>query len=91
MNDLFLSLLRVLVSLAIVILLILIILPYLLPFIQKFKWMRNGKDSHIKLKNVIPISKNMFLVELEIKEKLFVVAINERTIKVIYKDEVDNT
>lgn len=91
MTDLFFSLLRVLLSLAIVIVIILITLPYLLPLMQRFKWIKDSKDSHIKLKRAIPIGKNIFLVELEIKDKLFVLAISEKTIKIIYKDEIANT
>jgi len=33
----------------------------------------------------------MFVIELEIKGKLFVVAMSEGAVEVIYKDDVDNT
>ncbi len=88
MTDLFFNLLRVLISLAIVIVLILILLPYLVPLLQKWRWAKEDKDSSVKLKRIIPIGRNMFLIELEIKGRLFVVAINEKAVEVIYKDEV---
>ncbi|MEW6656660.1 MAG: hypothetical protein AB1353_07310 [Aquificota bacterium] len=91
MTDFFLSLLRVLVALGIVIVLILITLPYLLPLLQRLKWTKEEKGSDIKLKRLIPIGRNMFLIELEIKGKLFVVAMSEGAVEVIYKDEADNT
>ncbi|HAV40077.1 MAG TPA: hypothetical protein DCX31_03235 [Aquificaceae bacterium] len=91
MTDFFLSLLRVLVALGIVIVLILITLPYLLPLLQRIRWTKEEKGSDIKLKRLIPIGRNMFLIELEIKGKLFVVAMSEGAVEVIYKDEADNT
>lgn len=91
MTDFFISLLRVLVALGIVIVLILITLPYLLPLLQRIRWTKEEKGSDIKLKRLIPIGRNMFLIELEIKGKLFVVAMSEGAVEVIYKDEADNT
>ncbi len=91
MTDFFLSLLRVLVALGIVIVLILITLPYLLPLLQRLKWTKEEKGSDVKLKRLIPLGRNMFVIELEIKGKLFVVAMSEGAVEVIYKDEADNT
>ncbi|MFN7065542.1 MAG: hypothetical protein ACK4OF_05295 [Aquificaceae bacterium] len=90
MTDLSFSLLRVLIALAIVVIIILITLPYILPFIQRLKWIRSDKGSQIKLKGIIPIGRNAFLVELEIKGKLFIIAMGENFAKVIYKDEAGN-
>jgi flagellar biogenesis protein FliO len=91
MTDFFISLLRVLVALGIVIVLILIALPYLLPLLQRLKWTKEEKGSDVKLKRLIPLGRNMFVIELEIKGKLFVVAMSEGAVEVIYKDDVDNT
>ena len=91
MTDFFISLLRVLVALGIVIVLILITLPYLLPLLQRLKWTKEEKGSDVKLKRLIPLGRNMFVIELEIKGKLFVVAMSECAVEVIYKDDVDNT
>ena len=91
MTDFFISLLRVLVDLGIVIVLILITLPYLLPLLQRLKWTKEEKGSDVKLKRLIPLGRNMFVIELEIKGKLFVVAMSEGAVEVIYKDDVDNT
>ncbi|MEZ0338274.1 MAG: hypothetical protein ABWK02_08715 [Aquificaceae bacterium] len=91
MTDFFISLLRVLVALGIVIVLILITLPYLLPLLQRLKWTKEEKGSDVKLKRLIPLGRNMFVIELEIKGKLFVVAMSEGAVEVIYKDEADNT
>lgn len=87
MTDLFFSFLRALVALGIVIVLILITLPYLLPLLQRLRWTREEKGSEIKLRRVIPLGRNMLLVELEIKGKLFVLAITESAVEVVYKDE----
>ncbi len=87
MTDLFFNFLRALVALGIVIVLILITLPYLLPLLQRLRWTREEKGSEIKLRRVIPLGRNMLLVELEIKGKLFVLAITEGAVEVVYKDE----
>lgn len=90
MIDFFFSLLRVLVALGIVIVLILITLPYILPLLQRLKWSREEKGSDVKIKRIIPFGRNMYVIELEIKGKLFVVVISEGAVEVIYRDEVDN-
>lgn len=90
MTELFFSLLRMLIALAIVVVIMLITLPYLLPLLQRIKWVKGDKDSQIKLKGIIPIGRNIFLVELEIRGKLYVMAIGEKFAKVVYKDEVSN-
>ncbi len=87
MTDLFLSFLRVLVALSVVIFLILITLPYLLPLLQRLRWTREEKGSEIKLRRVIPLGRNILLVELEIRGKLFVLAITEGAVEVVYRDE----
>lgn len=89
MTDFFFSLLRVLVALGIVIVLILITLPYLLPLLQRLRWTKEEKGSEVKLRRVIPLGRNMLLVELEIKGKLFVLALTEGAVEVVYRDEVD--
>ncbi|MDW8433311.1 MAG: hypothetical protein RMK35_00740 [Aquificaceae bacterium] len=91
MTEFFLSLLRVLVALGIVIVLILLTLPYLLPLFQKLKWTRDDRDSRVRLRKVIPLGRSMFLMELEIKGRLFVVAMTEGAVEVLYKDEADNS
>ncbi len=87
MTDLFLSFLRALIALGVVIVLILITLPYLLPLLQRLRWTREEKGSEIKLRRVIPLGRNILLVELEIKGKLFVLAITEGAVEVVYRDE----
>ncbi|QID33399.1 hypothetical protein [Pampinifervens florentissimum] len=87
MTDFFLSFLRALIALGIVIVLILITLPYLLPLLQRLRWTREEKGSEIKLRRVIPLGRNMLLVELEIRGKLFVLAITEGAVEVVYRDE----
>ncbi|MDW8095541.1 MAG: hypothetical protein RMI51_01935 [Aquificaceae bacterium] len=91
MTEFFLSLLRVLVALGIVIVLILLTLPYLLPLFQRLKWTRDDRDSQVRLRKVIPLGRSMFLIELEIKGRLFVVAMTEGAVEVLYKDEADNS
>lgn len=91
MTDFFFSLLRVLIALGIVIVLILIILPHILPLFQRLRWIREDKESEVKLKRIIPLGRNIMLIELEIKGKLFVVALSEGAAEVIYKDENNNS
>ncbi len=87
MTDLFLSFLRALIALGIVIVLILITLPYLLPLLQRLRLTREENGSEIKLRRVIPLGRNILLVELEIRGKLFVLAITEGAVEVVYRDE----
>ncbi len=91
MMDFFFSFLRVLVALGIVVVLILITLPYILPLFQRLRWKGEEKNSEVRLKRVIPLGRNVLLVELEIKGKLFVLAITEGAVEVVYKDEVYNS
>ncbi|MCX8163883.1 MAG: hypothetical protein N3D14_00635 [Aquificaceae bacterium] len=91
MTDFFLSLLRVIIALGIVVVLILITLPYVIPIIQKLKFAREDKDSQVKLRRIVPLGRNMFIIELEIKGRLFVVVLTEGAVEVIYKDEADNS
>ncbi|MEJ5339853.1 MAG: hypothetical protein ACK42C_09110 [Aquificaceae bacterium] len=91
MTDFFLNLLRVLVALGIVIVLILITLPYLLPLLQRLRWTREERGSEVRLRRVIPLGKSMLLVELEIRGKLFVLALTDGAVEVVYRDEADNT
>lgn len=91
MNDLLVSLLRMLVALGIVIVLILITLPYLLPLLQRLSWTSRGKDSELKLRKIVPVGRSMFLVEFEVRGKLFVVAFTEGAVEVIYADDADTS
>lgn len=90
MTDFFLNLSRALIALGIVIVLILIVLPYALPLFQRLRWIREDKGSEVKLKRITPLGRNIMLIELEIKGKLFVVAVSEGAVEVIYKDEADS-
>ncbi|MEN3028123.1 MAG: hypothetical protein ABDH29_02650 [Aquificaceae bacterium] len=87
MTDFFFSLLRLLVALGIVVVLIFLTLPYLLPLLQRLKWSREERDTQVRLKRVIPLGRNMLLLEMEIKGKLFVVAMTEGSVEVVYRDE----
>ncbi|MCS6997839.1 MAG: hypothetical protein N2648_01460 [Aquificaceae bacterium] len=87
MTDLFFNLLRLLVALGIVIVLIFLTLPYLLPLLQRLKWSREERDTQIRLKRVIPLGRNMLLLEIEIRGRLFVVAMTEGSVEVVYRDE----
>jgi len=83
--DFFYSLLKVLVSLAIVIVLILIVIPRLYPVLAKLSLKeRSGKG--VKVINIIPLLKGSFIVELEVKGTYMVIVITERGADVIHKD-----
>lgn len=87
MTEFLINFLRVLIALGIVIVLILLTLPYLLPLFQRLRWFREDKDSQVKLKKVMPLGRNMLLVEIEVKGRLIVVAMTEGAVEVLYSDE----
>lgn len=87
MSDLFIDFLRVLVSLAIVLVLILLVLPYLLPLLQRLKLAGKGEGSKVKLIRLIPVGRSFYIVELEVNGRLFVVAMTEGAVEVLYRDE----
>lgn len=91
MTEFFWSILRVLLALGIVIVLIFLTLPYILPIMQRLKGRMGEEGSNVKLKRIIPLGRNMLLVELEVRGKLILVAITEGAVEVIYKDEVDSS
>jgi hypothetical protein len=82
--DLFYSLLKVLLSLAIVVVLILLVVPYLHPLLTRLSL--RGKSGNVKVLSIVPLVRGAFLVELEVKGVYMLILVSERGADVIYKD-----
>jgi len=82
--DFFYSLLKVLISLAIVVVLILLVVPYLHPLLTKLSL--KGKSGNVKVLSIVPLMRGAFLVELEVKGVYMLILVSERGADVVYKD-----
>jgi flagellar protein FliO/FliZ len=82
--DFFYSLLKVLLSLAIVVVLILLVVPYLHPLLTRLSL--RGKSGNVKVLSVVPLMRGAFLVELEVKGVYMLILVSERGADVVYKD-----
>jgi hypothetical protein len=82
--DLFYSLLKVLLSLAIVVVLILLVVPYLHPLLTRLSL--KGKSGNVKVLSIVPLMRSAFLVELEVKGVYMLILVSERGADVVYKD-----
>jgi flagellar protein FliO/FliZ len=82
--DLFYSLLKVLLSLAIVVVLILLVVPYLYPLLTRLSL--RGKSGNVKVLSIVPLMRGAFLVELEVKGVYMLILVSERGADVVYKD-----
>ncbi len=84
MIDFFYSLLKVLLSLAIVVVLIILVVPYLHPLLTKLSL--KGKSGNVKVLSIVPLIRGAFLVELEVKGVYMLILVSERGADVVYKD-----
>jgi len=82
--DFFYSLLKVLLSLAIVVVLILLVVPYLHPLLTRLSL--KGKSENVKVLSIVPLMRGAFLVELEVKGVYMLILVSERGADVVYKD-----
>lgn len=82
--DFFYSLLKVLLSLAIVVVLILLVVPYLHSLLTRLSL--RGKSGNVKVLSIVPLMRSAFLVELEVKGVYMVILVSERGADVVYKD-----
>jgi len=82
--DFFYSLLKVLLSLAIVVVLILLVVPYLHPLLTRLSL--KGKSGNVKVLSIVPLIRGAFLVELEVKGVYMLILVSERGADVVYKD-----
>jgi hypothetical protein len=82
--DFFYSLLKVLLSLAIVVVLIILVVPYLHPLLTKLSL--KGKSGNVKVLSIVPLIRGAFLVELEVKGVYMLILVSERGADVVYKD-----
>jgi hypothetical protein len=82
--DFFYSLLKVLLSLAIVVVLILLVVPYLHPLLTRLSL--RGKSGNVRVLSIVPLVRGAFLVELEVKGVYMLILVSERGADVVYKD-----
>ncbi|MCI4453685.1 MAG: hypothetical protein JHC25_01915 [Thermodesulfobacterium sp.] len=82
--DFFYSLLKVLLSLAIVVVLILLVVPYMHPLLTRLSF--KGKSDNVKVLSIVPLVRGAFLVELEVKGVYMLILVSERGADVVYKD-----
>ncbi len=82
--DFFCSLLKVLLSLAIVVVLILLVVPCLHPLLTRLSL--RGKSGNVRVLSIAPLVRGAFLVELEVKGVYMLILVGERGADVIYKD-----
>jgi len=82
--DFFYSLLKVLLSLAIVVVLILLVVPYLHSLLTRLSL--RGKSGNVRVLSIVPLMRGAFLVELEVKGVYMVILVSERGADVVYKD-----
>jgi len=82
--DFFYSLLKVLISLAIVVVLILLVVPYLHPLLTRLSL--KGRSGNVKVLSIVPLVRGAFLVELEVKGVYMLILVSERGADVVYKD-----
>ncbi len=82
--DFFYSLLKVLLSLAIVVVLILLVVPYLHPLLTRLSL--RGKSGNVRVLSIVPLMRGAFLVELEVKGVYMLILVSERGADVVYKD-----
>uniref|UniRef100_A0A7C5X3D8 Uncharacterized protein n=1 Tax=Thermocrinis ruber TaxID=75906 RepID=A0A7C5X3D8_9AQUI len=82
--DFFYSLLKVILSLAIVVVLILLVVPYLYPLLTRLSL--KGKSGNVKVLSIVPLVRGAFLVELEVKGVYMLILVSERGADVVYKD-----
>jgi hypothetical protein len=80
--DFFYSLLKVLLSLAIVVVLILLVVPYLHPLLTRLSL--KGKSGNVKVLSIVPLMRGAFLVELEVKGVYMLILVSERGADVVY-------
>jgi hypothetical protein len=82
--DFFYSLLKVLLSLAIVVVLILLVVPYLHPLLTRLSL--REKSGNVRVLSIVPLVRGAFLVELEVKGVYMLILVSERGADVVYKD-----
>ncbi len=84
--DLTEYLVKILLSLGIVILALVLVLPVVLRrFLLGVRGV--GKGESFEVKKVVPISKSVFLIELDIKGKTYILCVSEKGADVIYRED----
>lgn len=85
--DLAQYLIKLLISLGVVLLVLVLILPILLR--KFFLGVRVfGKGGSFEVRKVVPISRSVFLVELDIKGRTYILCVSDKGADVIYREDV---
>ncbi len=79
---------KILFSLGVVLIFIFLLLPFLLKRISTLRGF--SKEGSFKIKKVVTLSKNVFIVEMEVKGKTIILCVGERGADVIYRED-DNS
>ena len=79
--------LKVFVSLGIVLVLLLLILPHAGNYLLRYKGISTGSGASFRLVKVQPITRDVYIAELEIKGKTYILGISGKGIDVIYKED----
>ncbi len=90
MTDFFIDLLRSVLALGIVLAIILLVLPYLPRLMSTFKLPIKSEGHYVNIKRVIPINRGGSLVEMQIKEKYYVVYFTNTSATIVYKEDEEN-
>ncbi len=77
-------LLKLLVSLGVVLLAIVFLLPL---FLRRFYPIRGKGKGSFEVKKIAPLTKDIYIVELEVKGKTFVLCVSPKGADLIYRDE----
>lgn len=84
--DLAEYLIKLLVSLGVVLLILVLLLPFL---VRRFFFGVKGfgKGGSFEVRKVVPISRSVFIVELDVKGKTLILCVSERGADVIYRED----
>jgi flagellar protein FliO/FliZ len=88
--DFLLVALKVLVSLAIVVVLLLLTLPYLANYILRLRGIPAGSEGSFRVVKVQPLTRDIYVAELSIKGKTYILLLSGKGVEVIYRDEDDS-
>ena len=85
--DLAQYLVKLLISLGVVLLFLVLVLPFLVRrFFLGVKGFRG--NGSFEVRKVVPVSRSVLIVEIEVKGKTLIVCVSERGADVIYREDV---
>ncbi len=90
MTDLFVDLLRSMLALGAVLVIVFLVLPYLLKVLSTKIPIISKEGYYVSIKRIIPINRNGSLVEMEIKNRYYVVYFTNTSATIVYKEDEKN-